>query len=349
MSSTLKRVKSLLLPKSSPTSDDDLQPEIGFKITHNDANNELIVKVLSARNLPSSFGNIKPQGYLIKVKVFPGREKYETEVCKGSWPCYNKEFKFPLNSSFSGKFLTLTAYANLTQEEKKPKLISRASFKEHIEAFVGDKDDTQMRKSVKRSQSNRFSLNNRRLIGAASYNLEYKNFTLNGKSGRATPDIWRKLENITSGVQTERKEGRNGSIEVTMSYSNSEDGKNDSIMVSLNKLRCSMQTMQEHEKLGGNLYIKMEVYEFDVLIAKWKSDEFPPTISMKIESKTATMHATVNNYNLDRIKITIRLKCKNKINKKAKLGEIVIDNQSYMWKNVLESPSVPSTLMMNFE
>lgn len=37
-----------------------------------------------------------------------------------------------------------------------------------------------------------------------------------------------------------------------MTYSESEDGFNDTIEVSLQKMRCSMQTMQEHEKLGGN-------------------------------------------------------------------------------------------------
>lgn len=36
-----------------------------------------------------------------------------------------------------------------------------------------------------------------------------------------------------------------------MTYSESEDGFNDTIELSLQKLRCSMQTMQEHEKLGG--------------------------------------------------------------------------------------------------
>lgn len=37
-----------------------------------------------------------------------------------------------------------------------------------------------------------------------------------------------------------------------MTYSESEDGFNDTIELSLLKMRCSMQTMQEHEKLGGN-------------------------------------------------------------------------------------------------
>lgn len=48
-----------------------------------------------------------------------------------------------------------------------------------------------------------------------------------------------------------QNEPKKGSLEVTMSYSISEDGTNDTIEVGLSKLRCSMQTMQQHEKLGG--------------------------------------------------------------------------------------------------
>lgn len=36
-----------------------------------------------------------------------------------------------------------------------------------------------------------------------------------------------------------------------MSYSAGEDATDDTIEVGLSKLRCSMQTMQQHEKLGG--------------------------------------------------------------------------------------------------
>lgn len=36
-----------------------------------------------------------------------------------------------------------------------------------------------------------------------------------------------------------------------MTYSSSEDGNNESILLSISKFRCSMKTMQQHEKSGG--------------------------------------------------------------------------------------------------
>lgn len=60
----------------------------------------------------------------------------------------------------------------------------------------------------------------------------------------------RSMDSLIISFQKERK---NGSVEVTMTYSESEDGFNDTIELSLQKMRCSMQTMQEHEKLGGNM------------------------------------------------------------------------------------------------
>lgn len=133
-----------------------------------------------------------------------------------------------------------------------------------------------------------------------------------------------------------------------MTYSNSEDGNNEMVEASLSKLRCSMQTMQEHEKYGGSLYIKMTAYEYDVLIASWKSTRFEPTISMKIEAKTATLQATFRSYNVDNIRVVIRLICKNMLAKKILLGKIEIDGKSDLWKQIVENPSTPVTQMINF-
>lgn len=40
-------------------------------------------------------------------------------------------------------------------------------------------------------------------------------------------------------------------MELTLQYAVSEDGTNDVVEVSVTKFRCSVQTMQEHEKIGG--------------------------------------------------------------------------------------------------
>lgn len=93
----------------------------------------------------------------------------------------------------------------------------------------------------------------------------------------------------------------------------------------------------------------MTAYEYDVLITTWKSDRFAPTISMKIEPKTATLQAVFRNYNVTNIKIVVRIMCKNMLGKKILLGRIEIDKESDIWKQIMFSPSTPVTQMVNFQ
>lgn len=80
-----------------------------------------------------------------------------------------------------------------------------------------------------------------------------------------------------------------------------------------------------------------------------KSDKFNPTISLKLEANTATLRANVNNYNLEQVKILIRLMSKNIMGKKVLLGKIEIDSKSSFWKEIVAQPQVPITKMINFE
>ncbi|KAH8369802.1 hypothetical protein KR093_000994 [Drosophila rubida] len=97
-----------------------LEPEIGFQITietheqQNQGNNdnllgfsrssggaatampELNVHLIAARHLPSLFGFKVVQGYLIKVKLFPGTKRMDSSIQTNSWPKFNENFKFPL-------------------------------------------------------------------------------------------------------------------------------------------------------------------------------------------------------------------------------------------------------------
>ncbi|XP_068142052.1 LOW QUALITY PROTEIN: uncharacterized protein [Drosophila tropicalis] len=92
-----------------------LEPEIGFQITietqkHRDsepnlanmAKNgpgpvpELNVHLIAARHLPSLFGFKIVQGYLIKVKLFPGTKRMDSTIQTNTWPKFNENFKFPL-------------------------------------------------------------------------------------------------------------------------------------------------------------------------------------------------------------------------------------------------------------
>ena len=136
---------------------------------------------------------------------------------------------------------------------------------------------------------------------------------------------------------------------MTLSYAISEDRTNDVVEVSITRYRCSLQTMQQQEKLGGQLYIKITAFEHEDLIQKMKSDRFDPTISLKLEANTAALRARVNNYNLEQVKILVRLICKNMLGKKVVLGKIEIDSNSDLWKEIVRTPSVPITRMINFE
>ncbi|XP_034481766.1 uncharacterized protein LOC117787365 isoform X2 [Drosophila innubila] len=97
-----------------------LEPEIGFQITigtHEQQQNqnqnesalgfsrsngtttampELNVHLIAARHLPSLFGFKIVQGYLIKVKLFPGTKRLDSSIQTNSWPKFNQNFKFPL-------------------------------------------------------------------------------------------------------------------------------------------------------------------------------------------------------------------------------------------------------------
>ncbi|KAF5306626.1 hypothetical protein FQA39_LY08815 [Lamprigera yunnana] len=355
MSINIKKIKNLISTKTSSIGNrsDEIKPQIGFKIAYNDDTEQLKVRVIGARQLPPLYGNLRPEGYLIKVRVFPEREKFETSLVSNSWPSYNEEFCFTLRTSrssgcdniFAGKFVVLTAYALLSNQEGTSKTKPKRSFKKFFSFMKDGPEDKKNRRS-----SNRMSLTNRRTIGAVTYNLEYKFFTLELKNNFVgTLDIWRDVQDISSGLEVESRESRKGELEVTLVYSNSDDGNNDLFEISLSRFRCSMGTMTDHEKLKGSLYIKMVSTRQDVLIAKWKSDPFEPTISLKIEAQTAVLQTFVKNNDLEDVKIHLKLKCKNIVGKKTLLGEAVIDRNSKLWTQVIKTPCTPVTRMISFE
>lgn len=91
------------------------------------------------------------------------------------------------------------------------------------------------------------------------------------------------------------------------------------------------------------------MFENEDLLQKMKSDKFDPTISLKLEANTATLRANVNNYNLEQVKILIRLISRNIMGKKVLLGKIEIDSKSNYWKEIVAQPLVPITKMINFD
>ncbi|CAH0556971.1 unnamed protein product [Brassicogethes aeneus] len=335
-------------------------PQIGFKVTYSENEKVLRIKVIGARKLPAVYGSIKPKGYLVKVTVFPEKEKFETKIVVNPTPIFNEEFIFPLTSPYTsrsdplkGKFISFTIYANLEDEQETSGTTPKHVLKRFFSFNENNTDLVELRKkSVRTSgrKSYRNSLNNRRTVGAVTYYLDSKVFTQN-ISGKevSTPDIWRTVKDITGGTIAATRDGNKGSVEISLQYAVSEDGNNDVVEISVTKFRCSVQTMQDHEKVGGQLYIKITAFEREDLVQKMKSDKFEPTISLKLDESTSTLRATVTQYNLNYVKILVRLISRNMVGKKEVLGKIEIDKNSEVWKEIVSKPSEKITRMMNLQ
>lgn len=148
------------------------------------------------------------------MTVFPQKEKYETKTVRESWPTINEEFTFDLSQStrktddyFKGKFVSFTIYAVLGEEEAttidRPAGILKRflSFTEAEELIR--RSSIRKAPSVRRT-SYRNSLCNRRTVGAVTYSLDGKVFTQKLRNNFiSTPDIWRHVKEITSGIQTQ--------------------------------------------------------------------------------------------------------------------------------------------------
>uniref|UniRef100_A0A2M4ANV2 Protein kinase c conserved region 2 n=1 Tax=Anopheles triannulatus TaxID=58253 RepID=A0A2M4ANV2_9DIPT len=101
-------------PPAQPPAQPQLQPQVGFKLTlsSNETNGnestatvpELVVSLIGARHLPSSFGLKTVEGYMVKVKVFPGAMKYESSIVTNSWPTFGETFRFPLVTNHKSSF-----------------------------------------------------------------------------------------------------------------------------------------------------------------------------------------------------------------------------------------------------
>lgn len=160
--------------------------------------------------------------------MFPNKKKYETQISKETNPVFNEEFSFDLqltgsnNSSekgkkgsdlFKGKFLVLTLYALLDVDQSGQRTLKRSSsllnqmgkYLRWKSDRADDADeDVLTRGSKNRRSLNRISFNNRRTLGAVTYNLEMKFFTLLLKNKcLSTPDIWRNIQSISSGLVPE--------------------------------------------------------------------------------------------------------------------------------------------------
>lgn len=129
-----------------------------------------------------------------------------------SWPTFNQELTFDLQASFTtlreqflGKFVTLTVYAILERPNKTGGVRRTNSLRNSFRFLVGKEENVEIRKNSKsRNAVSRFTFDNRRTIGAVTYNLDPKKFTQKNYLTHATPDIWRVVQTITSGIDFEK-------------------------------------------------------------------------------------------------------------------------------------------------
>uniref|UniRef100_A0A182JAZ4 C2 domain-containing protein n=1 Tax=Anopheles atroparvus TaxID=41427 RepID=A0A182JAZ4_ANOAO len=118
----MKRLKTFL-PLQTPANrlnnndtNGPIEPQVGFKLclhagasgsaadNANGNDPELHVQLIGARHLPSSFGLKSVEGYMVKVKLFPGAMKFDSSIQTTSWPTFDETFRFPLVDSHKSSF-----------------------------------------------------------------------------------------------------------------------------------------------------------------------------------------------------------------------------------------------------
>lgn len=81
-----------------------IEPEVGFQLLleggkgvnkkEKDRPAELHVHLIGARHLPGTLGLKSIKGYMVKVKLFPGIAKFDSDIQTSSWPKFDQIFKF---------------------------------------------------------------------------------------------------------------------------------------------------------------------------------------------------------------------------------------------------------------
>ncbi|KAF7991917.1 hypothetical protein HCN44_010718 [Aphidius gifuensis] len=381
-----------------------LEPEIGLRIIHSPNDKTLKVTVIGARHLPQNFGFTRVNSYIVKIKFFPGKDKFETTSKSESWPVWNEEFTISLRKETKirfgkskvseetidgSKLIIATLYAILedkpligtdkkdTEKKKLDGILKKDNKKNKDTTVNNDASSSQEPKTPNKFLNKFFSKNedkddkiperrkvdHRRTIGATTIPLDLKNFTIKPSKCHAddvsTGDIWKPLRPITSGISgaEERRENKKGQLEMILlqEKSDKKDVSDGKLVLCISKLRCSLQTMHEHESLKGQLYIKMSLIENGRVTKFWKSDRFSPTASMKFSQDKAQIIAD-NSYEgaLNDVSFVVKFVSKNKIGKKTTVGSFVIGpdvggTYSDQWKQAIVKPGQAITKWQAFE
>ncbi|XP_058829816.1 uncharacterized protein LOC131689062 [Topomyia yanbarensis] len=89
---------------------------------------ELKVQLVGARHLPGSFGLKSVEGYMIKVKLFPGAMKFDSSIQTTSWPMFDETFHFPLAASHKSSFRVKKNESNQKPEQTIPEKLFNGNF-----------------------------------------------------------------------------------------------------------------------------------------------------------------------------------------------------------------------------
>lgn len=385
----------------------NLEPEVGVRVVHSPNDKALHVTVLGARHLPQNFGFTRVNSYVVKVKLIPGKDRFETTSRNESWPQWNEEFTFHLRKETKQKFgkskvveeeisgsrfVVATLYAVLEDKpliatDKKDSEKSTSPTKGEPAKKGGKKKEGQSGSSENQDSTTKNKLlsqffgkssdklaesasvekkayDKRRTVGATTIPLDPKNFV--GKPPKAkhasdvsTGDLWKPLRPIASGITgaEERRENKKGQVELMLCLTKGEKDEDcgGQLILSMSRLRCSLQTMHEHEGLKGQMYLKMSVVDGGRVTHFWKSDRFSPTVSTKFSPDTARVVAD-NPYKgaLNDVSFVVKFVSKNKMGKKTTVGHFVIGadvggTYGEQWKQALAKPGQQITKWQAFE
>ncbi|XP_067000245.2 uncharacterized protein [Anabrus simplex] len=262
-SGTIASLRGLLGLKSRPSivsqrsRDDSLEPvpTVGFRVSFQCKSRRLQVTVIGARHLPAKLPGLVADNYIVKLRVFPGSEKFETKPKPESWPTFNETFTFPLAALgqdptaclIASRFLMLSVYAVENERKKKA-------------------------------------------VGAVTWPLDRASFKDGASGVLLTGDIWRRLQDIRSGLPANtqsqyKKEVRKNQLEVSLLYKpgDATAGEADTLEVTVNRLRWSLDSTREYEQKKAQLYVKLSILDGGgSCIRSRNSKPFAPSISVHL-------------------------------------------------------------------
>lgn len=303
-----------------------LVPTVGFRVGYKMSTTKLQVWVLGARHLPAKVAMSPVSGYTVKVKLFPGKDKFETESKPESWPVYNQNFNFEI--------------VNISVA-KKGKPLGEVLSASNFLVFTIYAEDAKKKK---------------RVIGAATWPVDHTMFTHKSNTldfGEneefETPEIWKKTEEISSGIAgvKQKIQEKKNQLEVTLCYypGNPEEGETDTLTIGVTKLRWSIEATRECEQKNTLLYVKLDVLEDGVRSIKAsKTRRFSPSISVHFQpdkdNSTLSIQLPSNREDL-----TCRFSVCTKptFGKKIVFGRVVVGSDSEQWDKAFQTPTLTRT------